>query len=303
MVASRDRWVWIDSQSVRVDAFAEMPINPRFPPASNRLAPLRAVEFVAFPSVQMLDLTGPMQVFASANDAVTEAGRMPPYSFRVVARDGQSITASSGLGLTTDALSREDAPLDTLVIAGGPGVDAAAADPVLVDWILWTSAGVTAGIDLALALVEEDLGREVALAVARYLVVFLKRPGGEAQFSTALSLQMADHEFGALHAWINEHLDRDLSLPILADQAAMSEHSFSRHYREATGLTPARAVERLRVEQARRLLSESKIPIKRIALRCGFDSEETLRRSFLRLLAATPQKYRARFGSGPSVPS
>lgn len=246
MVASRDRWVLIDSQSVRVDAFTEMPINPRFPPASNRLAPLRAVEFVAFPSVQMLDLTGPMQVFASANDAVTEAGRMPPYSFRVVARDGQSITASSGLGLTTDALSREDAPLDTLVIAGGPGVDAAAADPVLVDWILWTSAGVTAGIDLALVLVEEDLGREVALAVARYLVVFLKRPGGEAQFSTALSLQMADHEFGALHAWINEHLDRDLSLPILADQAAMSERSFSRHYREATGLTPARAVERLR---------------------------------------------------------
>ncbi len=228
---------------------------------------------------------------------------MPPYSFRVVARDGQSITASSGLGLTTDALSREDAPLDTMVIAGGPGVDAAAADPVLVDWILWTSAGVTAGIDLALVLVEEDLGREVALAVARYLVVFLKRPGGEAQFSTALSLQMADHEFGALHAWINERLDRDLLLPILADQAAMSEHSFSRHYREATGLTPARAVERLRVEQARRLLSESKIPIKRIALRCGFDSEETLRRSFLRLLAATPQEYRARFGSGPSVPS
>lgn len=306
----------------------------------------------------MLDLTGPMQVFASANDTVTEAGGMPPYSLKVVTRDGQDITASSGLCLTTDALPREDVPLDTLVIAGGPGVDAAAADPLLVDWIrcrvkaarrvasvctgafllaasgaldgrratthwsfcdelakrfptvrveaepifvrdgaVWSSAGVTAGIDLALALVEEDLGREVALAVARYLVMFLKRPGGQAQFSTALSLQIADHEFGALHAWINEHLDRDLSLPILADQAAMSERSFSRRYREATGLTPARAVERLRVEQARRLLSESQVSIKRVALRCGFGSEETLRRSFLRLLATTPQDYRARFGA------
>jgi transcriptional regulator GlxA family with amidase domain len=171
-------------------------------------------------------------------------------------------------------------------------------DPIFVrDGSVWTSAGVTAGIDLALALVEEDLGRTVALAVARYLVVFLKRPGGQAQFSTALSLQAAEDKFGALHDWINTHLAGDISLAILAGHAGMSERSFSRRYAAATGLTPGRAVERLRVEAARRLLSETRLPVKRISQRCGFGSEETMRRSFLRLLAATPQNYRARFSS------
>jgi transcriptional regulator GlxA family with amidase domain len=170
-------------------------------------------------------------------------------------------------------------------------------DPIFVrDGPVWTSAGVTAGIDLALALVEQDLGRTVALAVARYLVMFLKRPGGQAQFSAALSLQSAEDQFGALHDWINTHLAGDISLPALARQAGMSERSFSRHYLEATGLTPGRAVERLRVEQARRMLSESRLPVKRISQRCGFGSEETMRRSFLRVLAATPQDYRVRFG-------
>jgi transcriptional regulator GlxA family with amidase domain len=169
-------------------------------------------------------------------------------------------------------------------------------DPIFVcDGSVWTSAGVTAGIDLALALVEEDLGRSMSLAVARYLVVFLKRPGGQAQFSATLALQAADDRFDALHDWINGHLADDLSLSVLADQAAMSERSFSRHYAEATGQTPARAIERLRVEAARRLLSESRARVKRIAQRCGFGSEETMRRSFLRLLAVTPQDYRSRF--------
>jgi transcriptional regulator GlxA family with amidase domain len=103
------------------------------------------------------------------------------------------------------------------------------------DGPVWTSAGVTAGIDLALALVEEDLGRSVALAVARYLAVFLKRPSGQAQFSAALALQAADDKFGALHDWINVHLTSDLSLSVLADQAGVSERSFSRYYAEATG--------------------------------------------------------------------
>ena len=172
------------------------------------------------------------------------------------------------------------------------------ADPIFVrDGSVWTSAGITAGIDLALALVQEDLGRSIALAVARYLVVFLKRPGGQAQFSTALSLQMAEDRFGMLHDWIAEHLTEDLSLRALAREAAMSERSFSRHYAEATGLTPARAVEHLRVEAARRLLSDSQLPVKRIAQRCGFGSEETMRRSFQRLLSVAPQDYRARFSS------
>lgn len=319
---------------------------------------MRAVEVVAFPAVQMLDVTGPLQVFATTNDMAMEAGRAPPYALRVVAKDGGSIVASAGLGIATELLSSVDAPLDTLMIAGGQGVRVAAVDPALVGWVrararaarriasvctgayllaasglldgrraathwsfcdelarrfpavrvepdpifvrdgpVWTSAGVTAGIDLALALVEEDLGRDVALAVARYLIVFLKRPGGQAQFSAALSLQAAEDRFGALHAWIGGHLTHDLSLPVLAAEAGMSERSFSRHYRAATGLTPARAVERLRVEAARRLLSESRLPVKRVARQCGFGSEETMRRSFLRLLAATPQEYRARFSA------
>jgi transcriptional regulator GlxA family with amidase domain len=170
------------------------------------------------------------------------------------------------------------------------------ADPIFIcDGPVWTSAGVTAGIDLALALVEEDLGRPTALDVARHLVVFLKRPGGQAQFSAALALQAADDRFGALHHWINHHLEDELPLSVLADQAGMSERSFSRHYAAATGQTPARAIERLRVEAARRLLSQSPTSVKRIARRCGFGSEETMRRSFLRLLAVTPQDYRSRF--------
>jgi transcriptional regulator GlxA family with amidase domain len=146
-------------------------------------------------------------------------------------------------------------------------------------------------------MVEEDLGRTVALSVARYLVVFLKRPGGQAQFSEALSLQAAEDNFGLLHSWISNHLTEDLSLPNLASRAGMSERSFSRHYAESTGFTPARAVERLRVEGARRLLTDTRLPIKRISQRCGFGSEETMRRSFLRLLSVTPQDYRARFRS------
>ncbi len=313
---------------------------------------------LAYPSVQLLDVTGPLQVFASANDLAAEAGRVPPYALCVVAQGGQGVTASAGLGLAADPLPPPGAALDTLMIAGGRGVEAAAADPALVDWLrararrarrvasvctgafllatsgmldgrraathwslcaelarrfpavrvepdpifvrdgpVWTSAGVTAGIDLALALVEQDLGRTMALDVARYLVVFLKRPGGQAQFSAALSLQTAEDRFGALHNWINEHLADDISLPVLARQAGMSERSFSRYYVAATGLTPGRAVERLRVEAARRLLSESRLPVKSISRRCGFGSEETLRRSFLRLLAVTPQDYRARFSS------
>jgi transcriptional regulator GlxA family with amidase domain len=170
-----------------------------------------------------------------------------------------------------------------------------ALDPIFVrDGTIWTSAGVTAGIDLALALIEDDLGRAAALAVARQLVVFLKRPGGQAQFSAALALQHGDARFDDLHAWIMENLRRDLSLPALAAQAGMSPRSFSRHYRRTTGETPARAVERLRVEAARRMLEE-RATVAQASRRCGFGSEETMRRSFLRLLNVSPLAYRERF--------
>src|SRR5205085_10467240 len=269
----------VDRPNLTGQALAEMPKSPRSPPSSRTVA-VRIIEVLAYPSVQLLDVTGPLQVFASANDMAADAVGTLPYSLRVVAKGGQGVTASAGLGIATRPLPRISAALDTLIVAGGPGVEAASADPELVDWVrrraerarrvasvctgafllaasnvldgrraathwsvcaelarrfpavrvesdpifvrdgsVWTSAGVTSGIDLALALVEEDLGRQMALSVARYLVVFLKRPGGQAQFSEALSLQSADDEFGALHDWIGKHLTDDLSLSRLARQA------------------------------------------------------------------------------------
>jgi transcriptional regulator GlxA family with amidase domain len=178
-------------------------------------------------------------------------------------------------------------------------------NPIFIqDGPVWTSAGVTAGIDLALALVEEDLGRTMALEVARHLVVFLKRPGGQSQFSATLALQKRGGRFDRLHAWIAENLTRDLGLSSLAAEAGMSERSFVRHYRAETGQTPARAVELIRVETARRLLADSALPVKRVALQCGFGSEETLRRSFLRAVGVTPQAYRERFNAqaDPATP-
>lgn len=171
-------------------------------------------------------------------------------------------------------------------------------DPIYVqDGSLWTSAGVTAGIDLALELVKADLGRAVALDVARSLVVFLKRPGGQAQFSAALALQASDDRFASLHDWLAGHLDEDLSLTRLAQLAGMSERTFLRRYREATGATPARAVERMRVEAARQMLVETTLPVKRVAVKCGFGTEETMRRSFMRAQGVGPMEFRERFGA------
>jgi transcriptional regulator GlxA family with amidase domain len=126
--------------------------------------------------------------------------------------------------------------------------------------------------------------------------IFLKRPGGQAQFSATLALQHSDARFERLHAWICDNLRGDLSVAALAGAASMSERSFIRHYRRSTGTTPARAIERIRVEAARQVLEQG-LPVKRVVARCGFGSEETMRRSFLRLLGATPRAYRERFAS------
>jgi transcriptional regulator GlxA family with amidase domain len=166
----------------------------------------------------------------------------------------------------------------------------------VVDGDVWTSAGITAGIDMALAMLEADLGRDLALAVARRLVMFLKRPGGQAQFSTTLALQRGGR-FEELHAWIRANLARDLRLPALARQAGMSERNLLRRYRQAVGATPARTVERLRVEAACRQLGDTARGVKEVARACGFGSEETMRRSFLRQLEVTPQAWRERFAA------
>ncbi|MEW5716304.1 MULTISPECIES: GlxA family transcriptional regulator [Pseudomonas] len=162
---------------------------------------------------------------------------------------------------------------------------------------VWTSAGVSAGIDLALALVEADCGRHVALQVARELVVFLKRPGGQAQFSQLLQAQTDDTAgFDALHLWIADNLsDSELTVERLAEQSRMSPRNFARVYKQKTGRTPAKAIELFRVEAARRLLEDSQRNIDQVAHLCGFGDEERMRYTFHRHLAISPRDYRARF--------
>ena len=330
---------------------AEMTDNPQITPKEPR-----RIEILAFAMAQLLDVAGPLQVFATANDLAGHSGLPAPYATAVVAAEDANVETSSGLRLLVQPLPSADRPVDTLIVAGGYGVNQASHNATLLDWLreraprarrvasvcsgalllaaagllagrratthwtrcaelarrypdvtvendpifirdgnVWTSAGITAGIDLALALVEEDLGREMALAVARQLVVFLKRPGGQAQFSATLSLQRGDDRFGALHAWIGRNLSADLSIPCLAARAGMSDRTFLRRYRQATGATPAKAIERLRVEAAQRRLCDSREPIKRIAAGCGFGSEGTMRRSFARIARVLPREFRARF--------
>jgi transcriptional regulator GlxA family with amidase domain len=330
---------------------AEMTDHQHFTPNQPR-----RVEILAFEMAQLLDVAGPLQVFATANDLAAQRRSPAPYALEVVAPATPSVRTSAGLGLVVTPLPPARGAVDTLLVAGGFGVNAAREDQALLEWLrerakrarrlasvcsgalllaaagllagrratthwtrcaelarrhpdvivesdpifirdgdVWTSAGITAGIDLALALVEDDLGRETALAVARQLVVFLKRPGGQAQFSAALALQQGDDSFGSLHAWIGDNLGGDLSIPRLAARAGMSDRTFLRRYKQATGCTPAKAIERLRVEAAQRRLCDSGEPIKRIAVRCGFGCEETMRRSFARIVRVAPQDYRDRF--------
>jgi len=162
----------------------------------------------------------------------------------------------------------------------------------------YTSAGVSAGIDLALAMVEEDLGRDVAMMVARHLVLFLRRPGGQSQFSAQLAAQTTKTEkFDALLSHIAEHPEDDLSVPALADQVAMSPRNFARLFREQVGETPAKYVERARLDAARRRLEEDDDKIDSVAAATGFGTAETLRRTMKRHMATTPEAYRASFGS------
>ncbi|HMB75431.1 MAG TPA: helix-turn-helix domain-containing protein [Kiloniellaceae bacterium] len=166
---------------------------------------------------------------------------------------------------------------------------------------IWSSAGVTAGIDLALAMVEEDLGYNAAMQLAKVLVVFFKRPGGQSQFSSVLAAQSRDAagDFAALHAWIVENLRADLSVEALAERAVMSPRSFARRYKAATGLTPAKSVELLRLDAAQRLLEDGELAYAEVAARSGFKDEQRLRRAFQRRLGICPSDYREKFGRAP----
>lgn len=164
------------------------------------------------------------------------------------------------------------------------------------DGKLWTSAGVTAGIDLALALVERDVGRQLALSVARELVVFLKRPGGQSQFSTHFIAQIAQKTpIRAAQEFINNNLSHDLAVPALAAQVGMSERNFARMFKQEVQMTPGQYVEAVRLEAARRLVDDAKIPMKTVAMQSGFGDVITLRRAFVRHFAISPTNYRKSF--------
>jgi transcriptional regulator GlxA family with amidase domain len=323
----------------------------------------RLVVVLAFEGVQILDVAGPVQTFASANEIARDGGSVP-YRIVVASSRGGPVSSSAGLPLVTQpiAAATRKAAVDTLIIPGGPGVHAALADARIMAWAhrqlssarriasvctgafllaetgildgrraathwksagrlqqrypevlvdpdpiylrdgrIWTSAGVTAGIDLSLALIEEDLGRALAMQVARHLVVFLKRPGGQSQFSAPLEAQAtaADgdvpNHFTPLHGWIAANLTADLRVERLAEQVGMSPRTFARIYAARMGVTPARMVERIRVEAVRRILEETDMPIKRVASECGFGQEDRLRRAFARQVGTTPAEYRQRF--------
>ena len=173
------------------------------------------------------------------------------------------------------------------------------ADPIFIhDGKVYTSAGATAGIDLALALIEEDLGPAAALEVARSMVVFLRRPGSQSQFSVPLSLRGTDEQpLREVCEWMQDHLGSELTLASLAARAGMSPRNFARQFRREMGTSPARYVDRLRTDLARRRLEESAKPLKAIALETGFGAVETMRRSFRHHLQTTPGSYRRRFQS------
>ena len=323
-------------------------------PMSPSERPRRRIVIVAFDGVQPLDAVGPAEVFTAADNLQRPTG----YSVELVSESGGEVGTISGLGLTTGRAASTRGPIDTLIVAGGGGVEDARSDDRLVAWIrraasrtrrvssvctgafllaeaglldgrdatthwsgtqklarefpsvrvlgdrifvqdghVWTSAGVTAGMDLALALVEEDLGRETALEVARWLVLYSKRPGGQAQFSASLELQRAVAEpLREVQDWIGENLDRDLAVDSLAERAGMSVRGFARAFRRETGVTPAAYVEGLRVERARLALESTEAPVETIARSCGFGTPETMRRAFGRRLRVSPSAYRTRFG-------
>ncbi|KPH97016.1 transcriptional regulator with aminotransferase type sensor, AraC family [Actinobacteria bacterium OV450] len=316
------------------------------------------VVIAVFPDVDLLDVTGPAEVFALAG---REAGRRL-YDVRLAGPDGGQVTTSAGVRLVTDlSFAEVGAAVDTLVVPGA--VEAAEEGPVarvddeVVRWIaataphaarvasvcvgahllaaaglldgrratthwstaaqlaaehprvevdpdpifvrsgrVWTGAGISACMDLTLALVAEDHGEDLALAVARQLVMYLKRQGGQSQFSVPLSRPPASRrDIDALRAHITDHLGADLSAAALAARMCMSERHLARTFRKELGTSPAAYVEAVRVEAARRLLETTDEPLEQVAAAAGLGSVETLHRAFRKQVATTPAAYRRRF--------
>lgn len=320
----------------------------------------RRVWVLAFPDAQVLDVTGPWEVFAIANRIGNP--RTPRYALSLVAPAAGAFATSGGLALVAQrSLAEATGPVDTLLVAGGLGTRPPVRDARLVAWIrrtarrarrvasvcsgafllaeaglldgrraathwamcdalqrrfpavrverdpifvregnVFTSAGITAGMDLALELVEEDFGRELALTVARWLVMFLRRPGGQSQFSVQLSSQLAERDgVREVQSWIADHPDGDCAVAALARRARMSPRNFARVFRREIGVTPAAYVEAQRVEAARRLLETTARNVADVAEACGFARAETMHRAFRRVLRIAPGQYRHRFQAAP----
>lgn len=305
----------------------------------------RPIVFLVHHRFELLDLSGPMTVFAEA-----EALRPGSYRMEVVCPGGGMVTSSTGLAVATDPVG--EASLDTLVVVGGEcrklpvpddvleaihrlaggarriaSVCTAAfllaeaglldgrratthwayaaelqgrsprwridADKIYVrDGRVWTSAGVTAGIDLALALVEEDLGAEVSRTVARAMVVYHRRLGGQSQFSALLELEPPSDRIRRALAFAREHLHEDLPVARLAEAANLSERQFGRAFQAETGSTPAKAVERLRAEAARPQVEDGAKALDVIAREVGFSDPERMRQAFVRTFGQPPQALR-----------
>jgi transcriptional regulator GlxA family with amidase domain len=322
----------------------------------------RHVVIVAFEGVQPLDAVGPHEVFAGARRAAASLGKAGGYRVTLASTGGGTVRAESGLVLGTETLPGDDDRIDTLVLAGGSGANAAAADEELLAWIrraapdcrrvatvcsgtfiaaaaglldgrrvtthwaraqelseahprltvdpdpiyirdgkVWSSAGVTAGMDLSLALVEDDLGVDVAQIVARWLVMFLHRPGGQSQFASPVWVPRAERStVRAVQDLVEAAPGGDHRLPNLAAAAAMSVRHFTRVFTAEVGESPSRFVERTRVEAARRELETTGDTLDVVASHCGLGSSETLRRVFQRHLGVAPDAYRRRFHTAPT---
>ncbi len=319
----------------------------------------RRVVLVVFDGLQPLDVTGPHEVFAGANEVVDAEGRAGPrYELVIAALRAGPVRARSGLAVVADAALADVAgPAHTLVVVGGPGVRQACDDPAVVaevvrlaagadrvtsvctgafllataglldgrratthwsatsrlarehpgvtvesdplfvrDGDVWTSAGVTAGIDLALALVEDDWGAATAVRIARHLVMFLRRPGGQSQYSVPLWTASPEHEpVRAVCELVQRDPGAELSVDVMAAAAGLSPRHFVRVFAREVGLPPGRYVEDVRLEAARRELEGAGVGVDVVARRCGFGTSETLRRVFLRRLGVSPSDYRRRF--------
>ncbi|WP_028240975.1 GlxA family transcriptional regulator [Stutzerimonas azotifigens] len=330
------------------------------------MSPLRTVACLIYPDVMSLDVTGPMQVFASANVERERQGQPPAYRIRLLAEALAPVATSCGIRLCPDALwpSTSAVEIDTLLMPGGHGVEAQMHNDALLAWLrlaepqvrrlgsvcsgalvlaaaglldgrratthwadvdalgnqfpdvevqgdrlhtydpldpadghLFTSAGVTAGIDLALALVEADLGRALALAVAQRLVMFLRRPGDQAQFSPLLAPSGgARDRLAALLEWIPANLTGDLSIEALAERVHMTPRTLCRLFSRELGMGPGRYVERVRLEAARSLLLGARTSVATVARLTGFGHPENMRRAFRKHLSVSPQELTARFG-------